>query len=165
MPLWANSKRPGRLVTAPVNAPFVGQQLVQVMADCELYHGAMGLFHYFASRGGSPVLSVANVREPGTFDPENWDNFQTEGISVFMQLPGPVEGAVAFDLMLDVGAKLARDLGGELRDAGRSSLTVQGIAQMREQLVLHGALAPRGAALSNFQSPPHTAPDHGHRGP
>ena len=78
---------------------------------------------------------------------------------------GPVEGAVAFDLMLDVGAKLARDLGGELRDAGRSSLTVQGIAQMREQLVLHGALAPRGAALSNFQSPPHTAPDHGHRGP
>ena len=68
-----------------------------------------------------------------------------------MQVPGPIVGPIAFELMVDIGAKLARELGGELRDPHRSSLTGQGIAQMREQVVDHTALAGRRVAPANPQ--------------
>jgi len=141
-------------VMAPPGAPFEGKRLTSAFTGFDLEHGRMGLFHHFAGRQSDdapPVFSVANVLEPGTFDVENLDRLKTEGICLFMQVPGPIDGPIAFDLMVDIGAKLARELGGQLRDSRRSSLTGQGIAQMREQVVEHSALASRRAAPPNPQ--------------
>ena len=141
-------------VMAPADARFKGERLEAAFVGFDLEHGRMGLFHHFAGRQANdarPVFSVANVMEPGTFDVAGWRGFETEGLCLFMQVPGPIDGPIAFDLMVDIGAKLARELGGELRDSHRSSLTGQGIAQMREQVVEHTALAGRRVAPANPQ--------------
>ena len=46
------------------------------------------------------VFSAASLVEPGSFDLENIKAQKIPGISLFMVLPGPIDGAEAFDLMM-----------------------------------------------------------------
>jgi len=124
---------------------FEGTEIRHALEMFDLEYGRMGLFHHFAGRSGSgasPVFSVANVLEPGTFDLDRLAALRTPGICLFLQLPGPLEGTLALDVMLDVARNLARELGGELRDAERGTLTSQGVARLREEVVEHALRAP-----------------------
>ena len=140
-------------IVAPDQTPFTGPDLQVALETFNLEYGTMRVFHYFAGAADgrsdgpvSPVFSVANGVEPGTFEFEDLGALTTTGLCLFMQVPGPIDGTLAFDLMLDVANKLACELGGELRDGRRSTLTGQGIARMREQVLEHRALAARRMA-------------------
>ena len=82
---------------------------------------------------------MANVLEPGAFDLAAMDEMTTPGLCLFLRRPGPLPAAVAFDLMLDVGARLARALEAVLCDDQRCRLTVQATQALRERVV-HFAL-------------------------
>lgn len=120
---------------------FSGGSICEALETAGLRYGPMGIFHYYG-RGeqahSQPVFSAANMLEPGTFDVEAIDSLHTPGLMLFLQLPGEVDGAQAFDLMLAVGKQLAEWLGGELRDETRSSLTHQSISHMRERIIDFG---------------------------
>ncbi|MDR9435451.1 MAG: cell division protein ZipA C-terminal FtsZ-binding domain-containing protein, partial [Thiohalophilus sp.] len=81
-----------------------------------------------------PVFSLANTVEPGTFDLNAIEQLQTPGLSLFMQLPAPIDSREAFELMLKTGRNLAEQLGGDLCDERRNVLTLQTIGHLKEQI-------------------------------
>ena len=63
------------------------------------------------------------------------EDFTTEGIVLFFQVPGGVDGSQAFDAMVESARILANDLDSTVCDATRSVLTNQTISHMREEVI------------------------------
>ena len=61
--------------------------------------------------------------------------FCIPGISLFMVLPGPIDGADAFDLMMAAARTLAQSLNAELLDESGSTLSIQRERYLREEIV------------------------------
>ena len=118
------------------NRRFAGLDILDALYANDLQHGEMMIFHRYPDSGGSerPIFSLANTVEPGTFNLDTIEQVQTPGLSLFMQLPGPVESRDAFELMLKTGRNLAQQLGGDLCDERRSVLTLQTIGHIKEQI-------------------------------
>jgi len=124
-------------VLAPGGVPFRGPFLMEALEKAGLEYGDMQIFHHKERHNGSDtvVFSLANIVEPGTFDPEAMENFTTKGLVLFLQLPGPYDAIRAFDSMVEAARSLADSLEGNVCDATRSVLTNQTIAHMRESVV------------------------------
>ncbi len=115
---------------------FQGDELILSMRGIGLRRGKFGLFHRFDGDDDSEVVfSAASLVEPGHFDLENIKQQEFPGISLFLVLPGPIEGADAFDLMIAAARTLARSLNGELVDESGSTLSIQRERYMREEIV------------------------------
>ena len=71
--------------------------------------------------------------EPGTFEMSRIEAFETTGIVLFMQLPTPLDGPVAFELLLNTAQRLTELLDGELYAGPRSRLDPRNIAEFRER--------------------------------
>lgn len=124
-----------RLVAAQQGA-FAGDQLALGLRSVGMRHGKFGIFHCYD--GGDEdriVFSAASLVEPGSFDLANIKQQKFPGISLFMVLPGPREGAQAFDLMMAAARQLAKALGGELLDETGSTLSIQRERYMREEII------------------------------
>jgi FtsZ-interacting cell division protein ZipA len=108
-------------VMAPRGVPFRGPVLLGALADAGLEFGDMQIFHRTARVNGQEkiLFSVANIKEPGIFDLSAMDDFTTEGIVLFFQVPGGVDGAQAFDAMVESARILANDLDSTVCDATR----------------------------------------------
>jgi cell division protein ZipA len=124
-------------VLAPAGVPFRGTMLHDALDAAGLEYGDMQIFHRLESSGDREQVqfSVANIREPGTFDPAGMDQFTTDGIVLFLQLPGPADAVRAFDAMVEAARKLADSLDATVRDATHSVLTNQTISHMREEVI------------------------------
>ena len=115
---------------------FKGDELVLSMRGIGLRRGNFGIFHRFDGDDESPaIFSAASLVEPGHFDIENLKEQTFPGISLFLVLPGPVEGVEAFDLMIAAARTLAQSLDGELLDESGSTLSIQRERYMREDIV------------------------------
>jgi cell division protein ZipA len=115
---------------------FKGDELILSMRGIGLRRGKFGIFHRFDGDDDSPaIFSAASLVEPGHFDIENLKEQTFPGISLFLILPGPVEGAEAFDLMIAAARTLAQSLDGELLDESGSTLSIQRERYMREEIV------------------------------
>ena len=87
-------------VLAPTGTSYHGRSLVEAMQSQSLKYGDMNIFHRVDQKTKSKLFSVANALEPGTFDLSDLDDFQSSGVTFFMQLPAPNDPANIFDLML-----------------------------------------------------------------
>lgn len=125
------------LVTAPTSVPFRGPVLLGALAMAKLEFGDMQIFHRTEIVDGRErvLFSLANIREPGTFDLSAMDDFTTEGLALFMQVPCGVDAVRAFDAMIESARILADNLDGHICDARRSALTQQTIHHMREEVI------------------------------
>ncbi len=115
---------------------FTGRQLFQALESAGLSFGEMNIYHY---PGGDEkdtfaLFSVANVVEPGTFDPSEPDTLKTPGISMFMRLPTRTSNNEAYEEFIHVAQLIAEELDGELCDETRSQLTQQAISYKKEQI-------------------------------
>jgi cell division protein ZipA len=63
------------------------------------------------------------------------EGFTTEGLVLFLQIPGGVDGVHAFDAMVESARILADNLDSTVCDATRSVLTNQTISHMREEVI------------------------------
>lgn len=116
---------------------FTGQQIQAAANQTDFTFGDMKIFHHHAamlSPNAPPVCSFANLLQPGHFDEIELDGFSCPGISLFAQLPGPLEAREAFKLLLDKAHSLAELLSGELCDETRSVITEQAIAHIKEKV-------------------------------
>jgi cell division protein ZipA len=133
--------QPDKVVTlfvlAPGGVPFPGAFIMDAMSDAKLEFGDMQIFHYreAGSDTGQTLFSVANIVEPGTFDPDAMETFSTPGLVLFLTLPGPFDAVRAFDAMVEAARSLANSLKGTVCDATRSVLTNQTIGHMREDII------------------------------
>ena len=124
-------------VMAPRGVPFRGPVLLAALADASLEYGDMQIFHRSEMINGQEkiLFSAANIKEPGIFDLSAMESFTTEGIVLFLQIPGSVDGVHAFDAMIESARILAENLDSSVYDAARSVLTNQTITHMREEVI------------------------------
>lgn len=124
-------------VHARNGVPFRGPILLGAVADAGLEFGDMQIFHRYESGTGPERLmfSLANVREPGVFDLSAMENFTTDGLVLFFQVPGQVDALKAFEAMVAAARALADSLDATIYDATHSVLTNQTISHIREEVI------------------------------
>jgi cell division protein ZipA len=115
---------------------FAGDELALGLRGIGMQHGKFGIFHHFeGSDETRSVFCAASLVEPGSFDLENLKDQRIPGISLFMVLPGPIDGARAFDLMIVAGRTLSKSLNGDLLDESGSTLSIQRERYLREEVI------------------------------
>lgn len=125
-------------VMAPPGGRFAGRDVWRAVEAAGLRFGHMQIFHRLSDpdrADADAIFSLANSVEPGTFDPEQLDEFSTPGLTLFMQLPGPVNGITAVDSMVAAARQIAIELQGELRDQSRSLLSKQTIEHLHTDIM------------------------------
>ena len=132
-------------IIARDNGSLAGDELVLSLRGIGLRHGKFGIFHRLdGSDEERTLFSAASLVEPGSFDLANIKDQELPGISLFMVLPGPVDGAEAFDSMMEAARALASSLDADLLDESGSTLSIQRERYMREEIIQfeHALLAP-----------------------
>ena len=136
----AAEKVPQKIVTlrlvAREGGSFRGDELILSLRGIGMRHGKFGIFHrYDGNNENETIFSAASLVEPGSFDLTNIKEQELPGISLFMILPGPLEGAEAFDMMMAAARAVAQALNGELLDESGSTLSIQRERYMREEVI------------------------------
>ena len=131
---------PQKIVTLRIvargRAAFQGDELVLSLRGIGMRHGKFGIFHRYDGNDESRVVfSAASLVEPGSFDLANIKDQEIPGISLFLVLPGPIEGVEAFDLMMAASRTLSQSLDAEMLDESGSTLSIQRERYMREEIV------------------------------
>ena len=123
-------------IVARKQATFAGDDLALSLRGIGMRHGKFGIYHRHDGNDESKIIfSVASLVEPGSFDLTNLKAQEIPGISLFMILPGPMDGAEAFDLMMVAARALSQSLNGDLLDESGSTLSIQRERYMREEIV------------------------------
>ena len=116
---------------------FLGADLAAAFEACNLKFGRYKVYHRLEGHAAdaSSVFSVANVVEPGSFDPASFAESSYPGLTLFMVLPGPKGGVASYADMLATSRQLAQQLDGEVLDQERSTLTRQTARHIRERII------------------------------
>lgn len=117
-------------VVAPTGRQFDGAQLLDIFEQRGYHYGEMNIFH--SMHHGKTVFSIAKMVEPGYFDIDDIDSFATPGISLILQLPGPVPADVAFEVLVSEAFDMSNELGSTVLGADHSTLSKQTVQHMRE---------------------------------
>ena len=128
---------PEEVIALHVKGPVQGAVLLQMMTELGCKFGELGIFHRYENTAGTGpmIFSVANMFNPGTFDLDNMENFETEGVAFFMALPMKFDGQQAFNMMLNAAKKLAIEIPqGQVLDGQRQLLTRQSIHEARQRI-------------------------------
>lgn len=135
-----SSDAPQKIITLRIvargDATFAGDELALSLRGIGMRHGKFGIFHrYDGSDEDRVIFSAASLVEPGSFDLANLKSQSIPGISLFMVLPGPIDGAQAFDLMMVASRALSQSLNAELLDESGSTLSIQRERYLREEII------------------------------
>jgi cell division protein ZipA len=113
---------------------ITGADLLQATVSTGMEYGDMNIFHRVPEGTEQPVFSLANATRPGEFARDAWNTFETQGVVLFLTLPGPAYALDAWDSMLATARRVAEILHAELLDGERNPFTRQREAQIREEL-------------------------------
>lgn len=133
------------LYLRPLYGPaFVGPAIVRNANAVGMRHGELQVFHHYGAgdlRTERSLFSLANMFEPGSFNLQRIEAFQTAGLVMFLHLPAALDGPVAFELFLNTAQRLAEGLQGELLSDPKTPLDSASIEHMRRiaaQFASHG---------------------------
>ncbi|WP_126454676.1 cell division protein ZipA [Sulfuriflexus mobilis] len=113
---------------------FNGPDLLHAFMQAGLQYGDMNIFHRMQVGNDTPMFSLANAVEPGSFDLSAMEETSTPALIIIMTLPHRMDALQVFDDMLDTARKLTHELNGRLCDDHRSVLTRQAIDDLRADL-------------------------------
>lgn len=113
-----------------------GAKLLPCLLSLGFKYGDMSIFHrHLETNGeGSVIFSLANMVKPGTFDLDTMEQFQTQGISLFMPVPCVGEASKNFSVMYDAAVSISKELDGELLDGYRNRFTPQTLAHYQQRV-------------------------------
>ncbi len=131
---------PQKIVTLRVVAKnkgaFKGDELILCLRGIGMRSGKFGIYHrYDGNDESKTIFSAASLVEPGSFDLANIKEQEIPGISVFMIIPGPMDAAEAFDLMMQAARALTQTMDAEMLDESGSTLSIQRERYMREEII------------------------------
>ncbi len=113
---------------------FVGPNIVRNVNAVGMRHGDLQIFHHFGAgdlRTEQALFSLANMFEPGHFELQRIEVFQTAGLVMFLNLPAALDGPVAFELFLNTAQRLAEGLQAELLTDPKTPLDSASIDRLR----------------------------------
>ncbi len=113
---------------------FVGSQIVRNLNAVGMRHGDRQIFHHFGAgdlRTDTALFSLADMFEPGYFDLQRIEAYQTQGLVMFLNLPTALDGPVAFELFLNTAQRLAEGLQADLLVDPSTPLDNASIDKMR----------------------------------
>lgn len=135
-------QEPEKIVTLRVafspDHKLPGNVLIELFREFDLKYGRFKIFHKFAAEprySNSPVFSVANISEPGSFDLANIEEQRVPGLTLFMMLPSVLEGRKAFEMMLDLARTAATRFEGEVLDDDGINLSIQRAGYIRDEII------------------------------
>jgi len=119
---------------------FSGSQINSSVQAMGLKFGEMNIYHYYKIENNRQrtVFSLANMIEPGSFNPDTIHDMQSPGLTVFMQI-NPSDDVDAMDdltEMLQRSYQLAGLLEGRICNHLRQPLTEQDAENYRKQVQL-----------------------------
>ena len=120
-------------VVAATGSRFAGDRLLDALQADGFSFGRYQIFHRLDD-SGRPLVSLASLKEPGTFDPDAMPGSQFRGVALFAVMPGPLPAVRAFDELIVTARALAATLGGQLQDERGGPLTLQRIGHLREEV-------------------------------
>jgi len=135
-----SDQTPQKIVTLRLVArnkgAFRGDELILSLRGIGMRSGKFGIYHQCDGNDESRIIfSAASLVEPGSFDIANIKEQEIPGISLFIVLPGPIDGAEGFDMMIAAARTLAQSLNAELLDESGSTLSIQRERYMREDII------------------------------
>ncbi len=135
-----SDQTPQKIVTLRLVArnkgAFRGDELILSLRGIGMRSGKFGIYHQCDGNDESRIIfSAASLVEPGSFDLANIKEQEIPGISLFIVLPGPIDGAEGFDMMIAAARTLAQSLDAELLDESGSTLSIQRERYMREDII------------------------------
>uniref|UniRef100_UPI0033656008 cell division protein ZipA n=1 Tax=Candidatus Albibeggiatoa sp. nov. BB20 TaxID=3162723 RepID=UPI0033656008 len=116
---------------------FLGTDIFTVLQDQNMSYGKMEIFHHYGVgeiKVKHAIFSVANILNPGIFNPNEMDDFYSAGLVFFMQLPGAFGGRVTFELMLNTAKRVAENLEGTLTNEQQYILDQDMIDGLRDKI-------------------------------
>ena len=123
------------LYLRPAYGPaFIGSNIVRNVNAVGMRHGDLQIFHHYGAgdlRTERALFSLANMFEPGHFDMQRIEAFQTAGLVMFLNLPAALDGPVAFELFLNTAQRLAEGLQAELLAEPKTPLDSASIDHLR----------------------------------
>ncbi len=123
-------------VTAKKGRLLMGDRLMPLLLSLGLKFGDMKIFNKRVGdkANGDILFNVANMLNPGTFDLNEMERFNTIGVTLFLALPTSINNLDAFNQMLETAQELVQSLDGELRDDQRNMMTAQTIEHYRQRV-------------------------------
>ena len=115
---------------------FQGEAIHAALKEAKLLFGMQDVYHRLTEENGIPetVYSVANMLKPGFLNPDEAASLETPGLTMFMMLPGPMDGVQAFKDMMETANQVAQKLGGEVLDDKRATLNRQTAQYLLDQI-------------------------------
>lgn len=116
---------------------FRGSDLLWLFNSCDLRYGEKDIFHRFEEAGGEGCIqfSVAQMRNPGIFDPAQMGEQRFSGLSFFMSLPGAKRPLEAYEAMSEMAMAVSRNLKADVLDGTHSAMTPQTMEHERQQIL------------------------------
>ncbi|MCH1930680.1 cell division protein ZipA [Shewanella acanthi] len=98
-----------------------GAELLPCFLSLNFKYGDMNIFHRHVDNAGNGkvLFSIANMVKPGIFDPDNMEQFSTQGVVFFMTLPCYGDALMNFSIMLNSARQLADDIDAVVLDGQR----------------------------------------------
>jgi len=114
-------------VVMPDGGVISGAALLPTLLTLGLRFGDMDIFHRHqdSAGNGKVTFSLANMMNPGTFDLDQIETFNTQGISLFMTLPNASDPFEVFEQLMSAAKQLSMEFGAQLLDEKRSVMTKQ----------------------------------------
>ena len=110
-----------------------GDRLMEVATKAGLTATNKNIFQYFHQNNSTlPLFHVANKTEPGTFQWDRMEQFKTQGVSLFMELPIFFSAYDAFLLMHACAQRFADMLTGEILDQNYKPLKQKTIDEIHQ---------------------------------
>lgn len=116
---------------------FRGHDLMFLFNSCDLRYGEKDIFHRFEEADGQGRIqfSVAQIHNPGTFDPATMADTRYHGLSFFMSLPGAKRPLEAYEAMSEMAMVVSRNLKADVLDESHSAMTPQTMEHERQQIL------------------------------
>lgn len=112
----AGDQKTVALIIAPTEEKDIrGPQIHAALSEQGLSFGEGEVYH--RRIGGKSIYSVSSLLKPGKLVPSEADAFSTKGLTVVLDLPGPVNSAIAFDDFIDTAKALATGMELDIFDA------------------------------------------------
>jgi len=115
---------------------FSGRAIDQAARQFGLQFGMMNIYHKKNDQalGCRHLFSLANLYQPGEFDPVKMERFRTQGLTLFMNVPCAYQPVRVFEQMVQVAKGLCEKLDGRLEDHEHHPLADQGLLVIRTQI-------------------------------